>query len=108
MSGTTRWELGRSVVSGRRGVVASKTIEGSRAGAAVLAKCGNAVDAAAATAAATWVSEPWNNGLGGGPTFAAGAIVITVTNPDPGAVVDLLQRWADANGPLPIATVGAA
>jgi hypothetical protein len=23
-------------------------------------------------------------------------------------IVDLLQRWADANGPLPIATVGAA
>lgn len=55
------------------------------------------------------LSKGWeNNGLGGGPTFAAGAIVITVTNPDPGAVVDLLQRWADANGPLPIATVGAA
>lgn len=66
MSGTTRWELGRSVVTGRRGVVASKTIEGSRAGAAVLARGGNAVDAAAATAAATWVSEPWNNGIGGG------------------------------------------
>lgn len=49
------------------------------------------------------LSRGWENrGLGGGPTFAAGAIVIQVSNPDPGAVVDLLQRWADANGPLPV------
>lgn len=54
------------------------------------------------------LSRGWENrGLGGGPTFAAGAIVIQVTNPDPGAVVDLLQRWADSNGPLPI-TVNVA
>jgi gamma-glutamyltranspeptidase/glutathione hydrolase len=63
-------------------VVASKTIEGSRAGAAVLANGGNAVDAAAATAAATWVSEPWNNGLGGG-----GYMVIHTPGASP-AVVD--------------------
>lgn len=55
------------------------------------------------------LSKGWeNNGFGGGPTFAEGAIVIQVTNPDPGAVVDLLQRWADSNGPLPFVTVGAA
>ncbi|MCC6703661.1 MAG: gamma-glutamyltransferase [Thermomicrobiales bacterium] len=66
MSNTTRWQLGRTVVTGRRGVVSSKTIQGSEAGAAILAKGGNAVDAAAATAAVTWVSEPWMNGLGGG------------------------------------------
>jgi hypothetical protein len=49
------------------------------------------------------LSKGWENrGLGGGPTFAAGAIVIQVTNPDPSAVVDLLQQWADANGPLPV------
>jgi gamma-glutamyltranspeptidase/glutathione hydrolase len=66
MSNATRWELGRSVVTGQRGVVSSKTIQGSEAGAKILAKGGNAVDAAAAVAATTWVSEPWNNGLGGG------------------------------------------
>ena len=49
------------------------------------------------------LSRGWENrGLGGGPTFAAGAIVIQVTNPDPAAVVDLLQQWADANGPVPV------
>ena len=49
------------------------------------------------------LSKGWENrGLGGGPTFAAGAIVIQVTNPDPAAVVDLLQQWADANGPVPV------
>ena len=66
MSNATRWQLGRSVVTSRRGVVSSKTIQASEAGASVLAKGGNAVDAAAATAAAAWVSEPWANGIGGG------------------------------------------
>lgn len=54
------------------------------------------------------LSRGWENrGLGGGPTFAAGAIVIQVSNPDPGAVVDLLQQWADANGPLPVSVTVA-
>lgn len=52
------------------------------------------------------LSKGWENG--GGPRFAEGAIVIHVSNPDPAAVVELLQQWADANGPLPIVTVGAA
>ena len=55
------------------------------------------------------LSKGWeNNGLGGGPTFGPGAIVIHITNPDPGAVVDLLQKWAEINGPLPVVVQGAA
>lgn len=54
------------------------------------------------------LSKGWENrGLGGGPTFGPGAIVINVSNPDPAAVVDLLQKWADSNGPLPV-TVSVA
>ena len=82
MSGTTRWQLGRSVVTGRRGVVSSKTRQGTDAGARILAKGGNAVDAAAAVAAVTWVSEPWMNGIGGG-----GYMVINRPGASP-AVVD--------------------
>ncbi len=66
MTSVTKWQLGRSVVTGRRGVVSSKTLQSSEAGATVLAKGGNAVDAAATTAAVAWVSEPWANGIGGG------------------------------------------
>ena len=66
MATESRWILGRSEATGRRGMVAAKAVEASRAGAAVLAKGGNAVDAAVTTAAVAWVAEPWMNGIGGG------------------------------------------
>jgi len=47
-------------------MVAAKTPQAAEAGAAILRGGGNAVDAAAATAFAAGVAEPWMNGVGGG------------------------------------------
>jgi gamma-glutamyltranspeptidase/glutathione hydrolase len=66
MATQSRWQLGRSAAHGTRGMVSAKTSLAAQAGAAVLARGGNAVDAAATTAAVAWVVEPWMNGLGGG------------------------------------------
>jgi hypothetical protein len=54
------------------------------------------------------LSKGWeNNGLGGGPTFAPGAIVLNISNMDPAELVRLLEEWSSQNGPLPVVTIAA-
>jgi gamma-glutamyltranspeptidase / glutathione hydrolase len=55
----------RSMVISRRGIVAAESPLAAQAGAGVLARGGNAVDAAVSTNAAMGVVEPMMNGIGG-------------------------------------------
>jgi len=56
---------GRSMVITRYGIVATSHVQASVAGAEVLARGGNAVDAAIAANATLGVTEPMMNGIGG-------------------------------------------
>src|SRR5947208_6281130 len=62
----TEWQVSRLEARGRGGMVAAKTALAAAAGADVLRRGGNAVDAAVTTAFTAAVVEPWMNGIGGG------------------------------------------
>jgi gamma-glutamyltranspeptidase/glutathione hydrolase len=77
----TEWYISRLEARGRGGMVAAKTAGAAEAGAEILRKGGNAVDAAVATAFAAAVVEPWMNGIGGG-----GYMVVHAPGDDPAVV----------------------
>src|SRR5579872_679280 len=56
---------GRSMVTTRYGIVAAESPLAAQAGATILARGGNAIDAAVATNAVMGVVEPMMNGMGG-------------------------------------------
>ncbi|MEO3430238.1 gamma-glutamyltransferase [Pelagibius sp. CAU 1746] len=60
-----QWQVRKAAVTSGEGAVASQHWLAARAGAALLAEGGNAVDAAVACAMALNVVEPWMCGLGG-------------------------------------------
>lgn len=60
------WAIQKPVVSSDKGVVTAHHPAAAAIGADVLAKGGNAMDAAIATSFAITVLEPWMSGIGGG------------------------------------------
>ena len=60
------WQIRKPAVVGDRGLVATQHHLASQAGADVLRRGGNAVDAAVAAGLALGTVEPWMSGIGGG------------------------------------------
>ena len=60
------FNLHKPAIRSRHGLVAAQNRHAAKAGAAVLARGGNAMDAAVVTALVLSVVEPWLSGIGGG------------------------------------------
>ncbi len=102
---TRRW-----LVKAERGMLASDSIDASRAGAEILKDGGNAIDAAVATSFALGVTRPYSTGLGGGGfaviylSRAKETIAVDFRETAPGdATWDMFvkARKKDPNGPSP-------
>jgi gamma-glutamyltranspeptidase/glutathione hydrolase len=102
---------------GRRGMVVTSQVEATRAGHALLAAGGNAVDAAVAAAFALAVVQPFSAGLGGGAfvlirTADGRAVAVDARETAPAAATaDMFTRPGVAEnaslmGPLAVATPG--
>lgn len=63
---TSTWSPGKIMIEGKGGIAAAQHEVAARAGAEVLARGGNAMDAAVTTALVLSVVEPWLSGIGGG------------------------------------------
>lgn len=83
----TSWMPKRVSPVSKHGMVAAKMPQAARIGADILARGGNAVDAAVATAFAVGVCEPWMNGLGGG-----GFMVVWLAKEQRALVIDYHMR----------------
>src|SRR6056297_2783758 len=77
----------RTVVQGKKGMVATSQPLASQAGLDILKKGGNAVDSAVATAACLTVVEPTSNGIGGDAfaiiSFEGKLIGLNASGPSP-------------------------
>lgn len=60
------WQIRKSAISSNKGLVASQHYAASDAGADVLRRGGNAIDAAIAAGLVLGAVEPWMSGIGGG------------------------------------------
>lgn len=87
---------------GMRGMVAAQHRRAAEAGAAVLARGGDAVDAAIATSFALGVLEPWMSGIGGG-----GAMVLYRAAEQRYYVIDFGMHAPNALDPADYALSGA-
>ncbi len=83
----TSWIPQRTSPISKHGMVAAKMPQAAQIGADILARGGNAVDAAVATAFAIGVCEPWMNGLGGG-----GYMVVWLAKEQRALVIDYHMR----------------
>jgi gamma-glutamyltranspeptidase/glutathione hydrolase len=77
------WQITKPALESRRGIVASQSRLAAQAGARIMARGGNAVDAAIATSFALGAAEPWMSGMGGG-----GYMVVRMAGSDTAQVVE--------------------
>ena len=78
-----QWQIIKNAIKSERGVVAAQNWRAAASGADILAKGGNAVDAAIACALSLSVVEPWMCGLGG-----SGYIVIWLAKEKRAVAID--------------------